>query len=1650
MESMRHSSQSLLYDVLMKDQAASAQYQNSCSWIHEIEDAPTYYPSKEEWDRPLEFIQGLHLKASAFGICKIVPPVMASASGAMVLGPTSFKFTAQFQEVKSAEWQSWEDVKFVHDPQNYSISKFEAQANEFMRKKFGATGLLPPRMIELEYWRAREMSCKGKHDWVTYGNDVEGSAFSASPLDPIGSSKWNLKVLPKESQSILRHISKIVPGVTDPFLYIGMLYATFAWHVEDHYLYSINYHHQGAPKTWYGVPSSHADLFEDAAARVVFHQAVSSHHSKGCEGGKDAQERVQEALQGKTAMFPPKLLLKEGVRVVRAVQQAGEFVVTFPRAYHAGFSHGFNIGEAVNFGTNDWFPFGQACHQRYTRLKKLPLLEHERLLCCEAISICQKLCPLVEDGAQRPHSHSSSERTVHQAAQTAKITVASKGLAGNSKGGTAGHDCSLISEVAATSCIPTTQMMDLGVISKDISEEVINATHVDPQSYQRLGSGLRDLSRLEALVMEEKQRCSSFSSSFSCTFTGVDAAASAARNPDLTTLRMFLSTVRAQFSDCHVLQRAGGGMVHPMPALSEGILCFCCNTACYMGYGIMEMQQDNEAGAGEEDEEEAEDNCTTVPYCLKCCMQTLQLQQFEREDQPETDRRSAVDYDEAAAEGLVLYWNKEAAQYKHWCMVIEPLLYGHRNPLPDLLEAREVPGGSAAAVVAGISLCISPDRKRRQGCYSSPLKSALCSSPYKKGRMWMGSCHDPASDPSCFDCEHVPGIIIQQIAKNTGMQRQHGGGDKLFAKAAAVAVEESSSTAPQSPSGGLLSKSRASLLIPRLSPMENGRENVPSEIQDTCVDTEALGQTAVSLQKRLNAGLEFPNRCGVVDAPGCGMKEGCHCPVFLCSDDRNNNQDCRSCLGSTDPRSTGWTSFNELLQASNKKQGRPFSIPHYQPLHDNHDCMIQHQNHIMLHRQATQDAPMLTSQDMSWLNNYLQCRQELRNSSSSHAQELLSAATTVHLSSLNAPINEVQQGQNPVHLTNWRPDSNVTPGKQHAKAASRVPVPSSSCLLEGSGTFVGSVEKKGQSNANLLYKKLTSSGISMADLHRMRREVKRQGFTTEQFLRAFQGVMHILEASGVASEGLLTTDRILNYLATCGRLKPHGLIGVSPGAWSQFQVEALAKNESSFVPLPKSSETLPRFRVEGCPEKGCETLQEAVQSPSAREWIGVHRTFDKVEAHLCGVPSKRPASQQQQQWGYDTQLDLQTNMTQERMLPGQTVGSLASRKCEFPAPLIPVTPASEQLKQPPVPEVGNRNQHCSLRELQQQQRILKMVSFAEQSRERKWDFTRGACRDETAAKDDGIPNLDCDQRHQQQQAALTPPSCQVSEFSKSFFRKVLSIATEAVPTCKKGAAVKSPPQSGRKQKLGECWRLAQGRQLSYPQHHQLQGRCLPPPRLNGAGSSRTAVDVWSTGSGLDALGIMKVTSAPVQLKKQSCPTVMQQQHPHLHQGEWMVSNAAASMDISIRARLPPGFDTKVVPSSCHSKEASLHRHALDRSGLWQISTGLQQGPRDDQEKLVKRKLSSSCSIRTQYSHNKQDWDMFLRKLQRDWPDMAAEVESLEHDQIWNMQALGPQFLEQVFGGSRDHAVEFTRVVLGGDVGHPLMRPIWKRVFPVPN
>lgn len=74
---------------------------------------------------------------------------------------------------------------------NYTFRDFEKMANKFFARRYYSAGCLPSCYMEKEFWH--EIAC-GKIESVEYACDVDGSAFSSSPRDPLGRSKWNLKV----------------------------------------------------------------------------------------------------------------------------------------------------------------------------------------------------------------------------------------------------------------------------------------------------------------------------------------------------------------------------------------------------------------------------------------------------------------------------------------------------------------------------------------------------------------------------------------------------------------------------------------------------------------------------------------------------------------------------------------------------------------------------------------------------------------------------------------------------------------------------------------------------------------------------------------------------------------------------------------------------------------------------------------------------------------------------------------------------------------------------------------------------------------------------------------------------------------------------------------------------------------------------------------------------------------------------------------------------------------------------------------------------------------------------------------------------------------------------------------------------------------
>lgn len=370
---------------------------SNLEWIDKIPECPVYCPTKEEFEDPIAYIQKIAPVAAKYGICKIVSPVSASVPAGVVLTKEQpgFKFMTRVQPLRLAEWAEDDTVTFFMSGRKYTFRDYEKMANKVFSKKYSSASCLPAKYVEEEFWREIAF---GKMDFVEYACDVDGSAFSSSPNDQLGKSNWNLKNFSRLSNSVLRLLRTPIPGVTDPMLYIGMLFSMFAWHVEDHYLYSINYHHCGAFKTWYGIPGDAAPGFERVASQYVYNKDILI---------GDGEDAAFDVLLGKTTMFPPNILLDHNVPVYKAVQKPGEFVITFPRSYHAGFSHGFNCGEAVNFAIGDWFPLGSLASKRYALLNRTPLLAHEELLCCSAVLLSHKLLnsdPKLLNKSEHPYS----------------------------------------------------------------------------------------------------------------------------------------------------------------------------------------------------------------------------------------------------------------------------------------------------------------------------------------------------------------------------------------------------------------------------------------------------------------------------------------------------------------------------------------------------------------------------------------------------------------------------------------------------------------------------------------------------------------------------------------------------------------------------------------------------------------------------------------------------------------------------------------------------------------------------------------------------------------------------------------------------------------------------------------------------------------------------------------------------------------------------------------------------------------------------------------------------------------------------------------------------------------------------------------------
>uniref|UniRef100_A0A8C5A804 [histone H3]-trimethyl-L-lysine(4) demethylase n=1 Tax=Gadus morhua TaxID=8049 RepID=A0A8C5A804_GADMO len=264
---------------------------------------------------------------------------------------------------------------FEQASRNYNLRTFGDMADSFKSDYFNMpVHMVPTELVEKEFWRL--VSTIEEDVTVEYGADIASKEFgSGFPVkngqvevsgddETYLTSGWNLNNMPVLDASVLTHVTADICGMKLPWLYVGMCFSSFCWHIEDHWSYSINYLHWGEPKTWYGAPGSAATQLEGVMKKLA----------------PELFESQPDLLHQLVTIMNPNTLMNNGVELI-PFGCAGEFVITFPRAYHSGFNQGFNFAEAVNFCTMDWMPIGRQCVDHYRQLSRYCVFSHDEMVC---------------------------------------------------------------------------------------------------------------------------------------------------------------------------------------------------------------------------------------------------------------------------------------------------------------------------------------------------------------------------------------------------------------------------------------------------------------------------------------------------------------------------------------------------------------------------------------------------------------------------------------------------------------------------------------------------------------------------------------------------------------------------------------------------------------------------------------------------------------------------------------------------------------------------------------------------------------------------------------------------------------------------------------------------------------------------------------------------------------------------------------------------------------------------------------------------------------------------------------------------------------------------------------------------------------------
>ncbi len=281
----------------------------SCPISYHFSDSPhslpIFTPSMSEFRDFNQFMRLIHPIGEQFGVIKVIPPTEWKANQSNYTDiSSSFPIFSPIAQTVSGRAGVFK-VLNVKAADEVSVKRFY----EVAMKEEKARSKRENELVKEENWSELQ-SAYWKNIGIMraplYGADSDGS------LTDKQLNVWNMQDL----RSPLNLLGASIGGVTLPFLYYGTWASSFAWHVEDCNLYSINYLHFGRPKQWYAIPPSQANKFESFAH----------------ENFPLLKKSCPEYIRHKEVLISPSKLRAAGIQVFEMVHKTGEFMITFAKA----------------------------------------------------------------------------------------------------------------------------------------------------------------------------------------------------------------------------------------------------------------------------------------------------------------------------------------------------------------------------------------------------------------------------------------------------------------------------------------------------------------------------------------------------------------------------------------------------------------------------------------------------------------------------------------------------------------------------------------------------------------------------------------------------------------------------------------------------------------------------------------------------------------------------------------------------------------------------------------------------------------------------------------------------------------------------------------------------------------------------------------------------------------------------------------------------------------------------------------------------------------------------------------------------------------------------------------------------------------------